>query len=81
MSAAITGRFGVAASSISLRVLNHLAGNKKYAPVFSARAKEAVAQVQARAGAANGEAAGVAVVLFGGVCIEQDFGDLYLLLV
>jgi hypothetical protein len=80
LSAPITGRFGVAAGSISLRVLNHLSGNKKYAPVFSARAKEAVAQVQARAGAAAGEA-GVAVVLFGGVCIEQDFGDLHLLLV
>jgi hypothetical protein len=80
LSSSITGRFGVAACGISLRVLNHVSGNKKYAPVFSARAKEAVAQVQARAGDAAGEV-GVAVVLFGGVCIEQDFGDLHLLLV
>ncbi|KAJ1398192.1 hypothetical protein B484DRAFT_406736 [Ochromonadaceae sp. CCMP2298] len=123
-TAPVGGRFGLSLCSVSLPVLGQLAVNKKYAPVFSHKAKEAVrgmqaqvqtqgqrrlaaeAEMEAGKQPASDEAAtpvpptlsttsvpptpytpptpaassACAFLLFGGVCMEQDYGDLWLLI-
>ena len=80
LTTSITGRFGVAATAVSHRFITHLGGNKKYAPVFSLKAKEAITNLPVISSTAIPVVPGVGVLLFGGVCIEQDFADLHLLL-
>ena len=80
LTTSITGRFGVAATAVSHRFITHLGGNKKYAPVFSVKAKEAITNLPVISSTAMPTVVGVGVLLFGGVCIEQDFADLHLLL-
>jgi len=71
------GRFGLAMSSISAKLLKSLQQNKRYGPVFSSPARHcaeswdsATTEEQLHAGA----------VIFGGVSVEQDFGDIWLLM-
>lgn len=80
LTTSITGRFGVAATAVSHRFITHLGGNKKYAPVFSVKAKEAITNLPVISSTAIPAVVSVGVLLFGGVCIEQDFADLHLLL-
>ena len=80
LTTSISGRFGVAATAVSHRFITHLGGNKKYSPVFSVKAKEAITNLPVISSTAMPTVVGVGVLLFGGVCIEQDFADLHLLL-
>lgn len=78
LSMPIGGRFGLSVCALTASTISNLATTKKYAPVFSNKAKENFAKIAGRQ-SGDGAAHNAAVFLFGGVCIEQDFGDIYLL--
>lgn len=79
LSMPIAGRFGLAVCALSASAVGNLATNKKYAPVFSNKAKDNFVKIISRTVGAGESDENAAVFLFGGVCIEQDFGDIYLL--
>jgi hypothetical protein len=84
----LEGRFGSAVCCLSRRTCHQLVNNSKYAPVFSAALKSKVddpiiESTSIERDAMRGkwsDSSPVAALIFGGVCIEKDFGDLHLLL-
>ena len=84
----LEGRFGSAVCCLSRHTCHQLVNNSKYAPVFNAAFKSKVddpviESTSIERDATRGkwsDSSPVAALIFGGVCIEKDFGDLHLLL-
>jgi hypothetical protein len=84
----LEGRFGSAVCCLSRRTCHQLVNNPKYASVFNAALKSRVNEPIIESTSIEREAtrgkwsdsSPVAALIFGGVCIEKDFGDLHLLL-
>lgn len=89
LDARLEGRFGSAVCCLSRRTCQQLVNNPKYTPVFNATLKSRfdesviIESTSIECDATRGrwsDSSPVAALIFGGVCIEKDFGDLHLLL-
>ena len=88
LDARLEGRFGSAVCCLSRRTCHQLVNNPKYASVFNAALKSRInvsilESTSIERDATRGkwsDSSPVAALIFGGVCIEKDFGDLHLLL-
>jgi len=75
----LESRFGSAVCCLSRRACHQLVNNPIYAPVFSASLKSKVNDSSTEHGIWT-DSSPVGALIFGGVCMEKDFGDLHLLL-
>ena len=75
----LEGRFGAAVCSLSRRTCQHVVNNPKYLPVFDAAFKSKINSDSIEP-ASSADSTPIAMLMFGGVCMEKDFGDLHLLI-